>query len=182
MDEEKKIMTSWKDLLLGEIETTYKAAAHLLDQVDDSMLGWKPSSGSNWMTTAQLLHHLSDACGMAMQGFVTGDWGLPEGMDIANLKPEEMLPPAEKMPSIDSVAHAKHRLESDKQVAVDMVKQCSEDNLEHRLISAPWDPREMKLGIRLLQMVKHLDVHKTQLYYYLKLQGQPVNTYNLWFS
>jgi hypothetical protein len=29
-------------------------------------------------------------------------------------------------------------------------------------------------------MVTHLDVHKSQLFYYLKLQGKPVNTAHLW--
>ena len=40
---------------------------------------------------------------MACRGFVTGDWGMPEGFDPSNLKPEEMLPPVEKMPSISKL-------------------------------------------------------------------------------
>ena len=38
----------------------------------------------------------------------------------------------------------------------------------------------MVLGRRLLQMVEHLNQHKGQLFYYLKLQGVPVHTGNLW--
>lgn len=45
---------------------------------------------------------------------------------------------------------------------------------------APWDPTEMLLGHRLLQMVDHLKQHKAQLFYYLKPQGKPVNTAELW--
>jgi hypothetical protein len=38
----------------------------------------------------------------------------------------------------------------------------------------------MILGRRLLQMVDHLKAHKGQLFYYLKLQGKPVNTHDYW--
>jgi hypothetical protein len=38
----------------------------------------------------------------------------------------------------------------------------------------------MLLGHRLLSMVLHVMQHKGQLYYYLKLQGNPVNTGDLW--
>jgi len=37
-----------------------------------------------------------------------------------------------------------------------------------------------RLGKHLLQMVQHLVQHKTQLYYYLKLMGRPVNTGHLY--
>jgi hypothetical protein len=39
---------------------------------------------------------------------------------------------------------------------------------------------KLGLGRYLLQMVQHLDRHKGQLFYYLKLQGKPVNTADLW--
>lgn len=37
----------------------------------------------------------------------------------------------------------------------------------------------MRLGVRLMQTVGHLTQHKSQLFYYLKLQGRPVNTMHL---
>jgi hypothetical protein len=56
-----------------------------------------------------------------------------------------------------------------------------EDELANRQTSAPWDPNSRyALGRHLLQMVQHLDKHKSQLFYYLKLQGKPVNTGDLW--
>ena len=171
---------SWTGLLTKEIENTYKVAEGLLDLVDDDTLDWKPATGSNWMTTGQLLMHITFSCGAAMKGFVTGDWGMPEDFDVSSLSPEEMLPPAEKLPGIGSVAKAKKLLADDKQVAHDMLAQTSEDDLLHRPASAPWDPKEEILGHRLLEMVGHLRSHSAQLYYYLKLQGKPVNTGHLW--
>ena len=124
--------------------------------------------------------HIAAACGQPIRGFITGDWGMPEGTDIEDLSPELMLPPAEKLPSLGSVREAKELLAKDKQLALDMLAECDEDKLAGQTASAPWDPTEMILGHRFLQMVAHLNQHKTQLFYYLKLQGKPVNTSHLW--
>lgn len=171
---------NWTELLKCEVESTYAAADKLMDLVDANQLDWKPSTGSNWMTVGQVLRHMTDACGAAMKGFVTGDWGMPEGMDPGQLPPVDFLPPAEKLPTIKSVAEAKKLLARDKEIALDMLATCSENDLANKTASAPWDPTELTLGYRLLQMVEHLKYHKAQLFYYLKLQGKPVNTGNLW--
>lgn len=171
---------NWKELLKSEIESNYMLTEGLFNLVDEDKLGWKPSKENNWMTTGQLLRHLSNACGAPIKGFVTGDWGLPEGVDFADLSPEEMLPPAEKLPTVNSVAEAKKLLKKDKQIALDMLDKCDEEILTNQISKAPWDSSEMVLGHRLLQMVSHLSHHKTQLFYYLKLQGKKVNTSHLW--
>ena len=66
-------------------------------------------------------------------------------------------------------------------MALRMVDQAGEDDLANRELAAPWAPGPSYiLGCHLLQMVQHLDRHKSQLFYYLKLQGKPVNTADLW--
>jgi len=170
----------WKPLLSVEVEMSAAAAEKLIKKVDDSELGWKPSTGENWMTMAHLLEHLSRACGKEMKGFVTGDWGMPEGMDMENMKPEDMLPPADKLPKVDSVEQAVRQLHEDKQLALDMISQCSEDDLDNRKMTAPWGGPEQCLGHHLLNMADHLKQHKGQLFYYLKLQNKPVNTWHLY--
>lgn len=171
---------SWKELLDRETAAAYKPTEGLLDLVDDDMLDWKPATGANWMTTGQLLLHVATACGAGIKGFVTGDWGLPEGVDASELSPEEMLPPAEKMPAVVSVVEARKLLAEDKETARAMLEQTPEADLAGKPAPAPWDPQEMILGHRLLQMVNHLNQHKAQLFYYLKLQGKDVNTGHLW--
>jgi uncharacterized damage-inducible protein DinB len=172
---------NWTQLLKGEIESTYATTDRLLDKVDPDSLNWKPESGSNWMTVGQLLKHITIACGAPMKGFITGDWGLPAGVKLEDLSPEEMLPPAEKMPGIGSVEEAKKLLSEDKAVALQMIDQVGEDDLANREVAAPWAPDvKYALGRHLLQMVQHLGLHKGQLFYYLKLQGKPVNTADLW--
>ena len=172
---------NWTQLLKDEIETTYATTATLMEKVDPVSLDWKPESGHNWMTVGQLLMHTSNACGAPCRGFVTGDWGLPEGMKLEDLSPEEMLPPAEKLPVVGSVEEAKRLLEEDKAVALQTIDQAGENDLTSKKIAAPWAPgAEYALGRHLLQMVQHLAQHKGQLFYYLKLRGQPVNTEDLW--
>jgi hypothetical protein len=171
---------NWKELLKAEIESAYSATEKLLAKTSDSMLGWKPSNGSNWMTTGQLLMHLSSSCGQPYKGFITGDWGMPEGVDMKNIPPEEMLPPAEKMPAVTTVAETKKLLQEDKKTALEFLAKCSEEDLGKKPAPAPWEPTPMILGQRLLQMIDHLKAHKGQLFYYLKLQGKPVNTADYW--
>lgn len=171
---------TWKNLLQSEIEDSYRRTLGLLELVDDSDLAWKPATGDNWMSTGQLLHHLTNACGFCFKGFVTGDWGMPADCDTAGDSHEEMLPAAEKLPAVASVAEARKLIEEDKALALATLAAVGEEELETRPAPAPWDPSQVLLGQRLLQMVEHLKQHKGQLFYYLKLQGKPVNTMHLW--
>ena len=170
----------WTALLERELTGAYRGAFTLIDLADDSNLGWKPSTGENWMTMGQLLMHLTDACGAPCKGFVTGDWGLPPDFDPSELAPEQMLPPAETMPAVGSVAEARKLLEQDRQTALEMLATLDNDVLGKKLVAAPWDTREEVLGMQLLHMITHLSQHKAQLFYYLKLLGKPVNTSHLW--
>lgn len=172
---------NWTQLLKAEIETAYTTTARLLDKVNPNSLNWKPESGNNWMTVGQLLKHIANACGSGCKGFVTGDWGLPAGVKWEDLRPEEMLPPAQELPTIETVEEARKLLSEDKALAIQMIDQAGENDLATRKIAAPWAPGvEYALGWHLLQMVQHLEQHKGQLFYYLKLQGAPVNTVDLW--
>jgi len=161
----------WKDLLKAEMESAYKSAEGLIDLVDEDRLGWKPPTGTNWMTTAQLLRHISDACGAPCRSFATGDWGPP---------PEEMLLPAEKLPAVGTVSEARKLLAADRRTARETLDRVSEEELRTKPAPAPWDPAPTVLGHRFLQMVQHLASHKQLLFHYLKLQGKPVNTGHLW--
>lgn len=172
---------NWSEFLRGEIESTYATTEKLLDKVDPDTLDWKPASGKNWMTVGQLLKHISEGCGAGFRAFVTGDWGLPEGVKLEDLKPEEMLPPAEKLPRVENLETARKLLADDKALALKTLAGLNEDEMENRRFAAPWAPGlERSLGEHLFQMVAHLQMHKAQLFYYLKLQGKPVGTPDLW--
>ena len=166
---------NWTKLLESEIESTYKATDGLMKLVGKSPLDWKPATGSNWMTTGQLLQHCTNACGMCCKAFVTGEWPAP-----ADAAPGDMAPCADKMPSAKSVAAARKALAADKAIALEVVRSSGEKNLGYKILVAPWNPEPKSLGKHCMEMVGHLRSHKSQLYYYLKLQGKPVNTGHLW--
>jgi hypothetical protein len=65
------------------------------------------------------------------KGFVTGDWGLPPGVDMSKLKLEDMLLPAEKLPSLASVPEAMRLVQDDERLVLQMLAACSEDRLAH---------------------------------------------------
>ena len=168
-----------RELLSSGLEYNYAVAERLIRRVKDSDLDWKPSTGKNWMTTGQLLYHITESCGLCYKGIATGDWGMPE-CDSTEMSTEEMMPPAESMKAVSSVQEALDLLAADKKVARETLAAISDEDLESKLISVPWEPEALPLGIRLMQMNQHLSQHKGQLFYYLKLQGQEVGTEDLW--
>jgi uncharacterized damage-inducible protein DinB len=168
------------EVLKQEAEVSFAVTESLFRLVDDGQLGWKPATGRNWMTLGQLLLHCATAGGSGIKGFVTGDWGLPEGRSFDDLPPDQVLPPAEAMPQAKSVAEALALLADDRRVALRYLNEAGEQNLLTRRSPAPWGGPEVTLFQHLLHMIEHLAQHKGQLFYYLKLLGKDVNTGNLW--
>lgn len=172
---------NWTEFLTTEIENTYAVTVRLLNRVDPDSLNWKPASGTSWMTMGQLLQHMSNACGAGTRGLVKGDWGQPEGKSLEDLTPEEMLPAADKLPTVAGLDQARKALIDDESLAFHMIREAGEEALAHREVTVPWEPgRTRPLGFHVLKMVQHLDRHKSQLFYYLKLQGVPLGTTDLW--
>ena len=166
---------NWTEFLQGEADAIYGAALGLMDLVDEDQLDWRPESGDNWMSTGQLLHHLTEACGHCCRCFLTGDWGMPEDMSE-----EDMLPPADRLPTTESVAAARAGLEADRATFDACVAEAGEERLGTEMHAAPWNPQERPLGLQFKHMLGHLEQHKGQLFYYLKLQGKPVHTGTLY--
>jgi hypothetical protein len=166
------------EILKQDAEGMYDATQGLFHLVDD--LDWKPATGSNWMTTRQLVMHCTNSCGFAIQGFVTGDWGLPPGQSFEELPPEEMLPPAERMPGVDTREEAIELLRKDRELCADVLSGLDDARLLGQRSAAPWGGPELTLFQHCNSMIWHLGQHKGQLFYYLKLQGKEVNTMHLW--
>ncbi|MCA9316576.1 MAG: DinB family protein [Planctomycetes bacterium] len=167
----------WTEILEREIAYTYGATDSLMKLVDDDKLDWKPpvpndGAGTGWMTTGQLLRHITDACGACCKAFATNDWSI---MGAPPAEGEEPAP----MPSSASVQEARDALAKDKDLALATVRAAGDARMDDEKVTAPWGI-EGKLGEQFLDMVKHLGQHKGQLFYYLKMQGKPVHTGHLW--
>lgn len=158
-------------------EGVYHATAGLFDLVPEEKLDWRPSQENNWMTAGQLMLHLANATGICMKGFITGEWPEmpePEGGGDA------MLPPAEALPTVTSVAEAKDKLEEDRKLTAALLDDLSEEDFRGRVVTPPWDPRPSPLWKQLFMMVEHQISHKTTLFTYLKILGIDVNTGHLY--
>jgi len=170
----------WKELIGKEMQSTYQAVEGMIAMLDDNELDWKPESGKNWMTVGQLLHHIADACGSNMKSLATVQWSMPEGMDMSKVDPETHLPPADAYPSVKTIEQAKDLLAKDKKAAKETLEQCSEESLANDTKTVPWHQSEVLYGYRMMECIEHLRTHRSQLFFYLKLQGKSVNTAHLW--
>ena len=57
-----------------------------------------------------------------------------------------------------------------------MIGLAGEESLANRATAVPWAPgQKYVLGRHLLQMGQHLNIHKAQLFYYLKLRGKTLD-------
>ncbi len=168
------------EVLRQEAERMYDVTDALFRRVEPGTLGWKPATGENWMTVGQLVMHCTNSLGASMKGFVTGEWGLPEGVRFEDLKPEEMLPPASKLPTVESIEQARQMLAEDRETARTVLSTTDEGRLLSECFAAPWGGKPVTLFQHLYNMIDHLGNHRAQLFYYLKLQGQKVDTGDLY--
>ncbi len=168
---------NWTELLKSELDDVLRATRGLMELSRDMPLDWKPAAENNWMTLGALLRHLGSSAGAPSKCFATGDWGMPEDFDPADMK----MPTAEEMESVESVDDALERLAADEKLFYEVLAEAGEERLANDMVAAPWDPTGTKrlLGQQILDMVHHQTLHKTQLFYYLKLYGKPVNTVTL---
>ncbi|MBT8400717.1 MAG: DinB family protein [Rhodothermia bacterium] len=169
-----------KEVLRLELEQMYSVTEALFELVDDGSLDWKPSTGSNWMNTGQLIMHCATACGSMFRGYISNDWSPPEGYEMPEGSEFEGLPPAEALPSAASVDNAMGMLKRDRKTALENLEKVDESRLLSHSFAPPWGGPEMTLFQHLLMSIWHLGQHKGQLFYYLKLQGQDVDTHSLW--
>ena len=161
---------NWTELLKSEAEEAYRATEGLMNLVDPDTLDWKPESGDNWMTMSELLRHCTNAGGWCCEQFVNDTWAQIMQGDGSDAPPT----------TVESVAEAKELLAADKALTLRLIDEVGEDALANRMMAAPWDPTERSLGQHMLGMIAHLAQHKGQLFYYLKMQGKPVNTFTLY--
>ncbi len=106
---------------------------------------------------------------------------MPESDSEAPEGHESMLPPAEALPTVTSVEEARKLLTEDREIAYAVVENAGEERLDGEMSAAPWEEGNSRcLGMHCMNMTQHLDSHRHQLFYYLKLMGKDVNTMNLW--
>ncbi|MGO8792481.1 MAG: DinB family protein [Terriglobia bacterium] len=147
---------------------SFGPAEKLIGMVPADKLNWKP--GPTFMSTGQVLAHLSDGLGGGLETTLSGKWPSMEEMD-AGMK-------LENMPSC-GVQEALSKLAKDKATLRSILDGISEDDFTSRMVSVPWG-WTAKFEIMSMGFLGHFNNHKMQLFTYLKLLGLPVNTETLY--
>jgi hypothetical protein len=146
----------------------YRPAEKLIGMVPGDKLDWQP--GPTFMSTGQVLCHLSEGVGGGLEMLLTGTWPsmkeMEEGMKLEN------LPSCRPQDALD-------KLEKDKKTLRQVLDSLSEEDFTSKVVSVPWGWNG-KLERMAIGFLGHFTNHKMQLFTYLKLLGQPVNTETLY--
>jgi hypothetical protein len=59
-------------------------------------------------------------------------------------------------------------------------KNLTEEDFNSRIVQAPWEPRPRPLLDFMMQTMEHLSNHRMQLYIWLKLSGEKLDTRHLY--
>ena len=149
-------------------EAIHRPSAKLISLAPASKADWKPGPG-NIMSLGQLLHHLSTCPGglvMAINNaFPPGDvYQKFIQEDLKNTKTPEIAG-RELLRGWDEAKAA--------------LAGINPTVFQGRMVSVPWGP-PMPMWRTCLGMAEHWLNHKYQLFFYLKLLGEPVNTMTLY--
>jgi len=145
-----------------------RPAEKLISMVPTDKLDWRP--GPTFMSTGQVIFHLSDGLGVGLETMLSGKWPPSEEMEAA-MK-------LENMPSC-SFQEALDRLAKDSRILRSTLDGITDADFTNRIVSVPWG-WNAKLEIMAVHFLVHFSHHKMQLFSYLKLLGLPVNTESLY--
>lgn len=152
------------------VEGIFKAAKGLVQQVTEDRLDFKPQEGL--MTVAQIVKHLSDALGGSLAMAISQSW--------PDIPADQMLPPAEQMPSATSVQESLKEMDNDWQLLLSEIDKLTDEEFTTTKIHVPWIPFPVTYEAYLMQAMEHLSNHRMQLFIWLKLSGLPLNTSHLY--
>ncbi len=155
---------------LRNTEKVYKATRGLFKLTPEDKFDFKPFEGA--LTIGQVIKHCSQCLGqMAVMG-INENWPqMPEG---------EMLPPAEAFPASASIEEAIAEIDKDWQLMKDEFEKITDDDLNTKTVHAPWDREPCPFVDFMWQTTEHLSNHKMQLFIWLKLTGEKLNTMHLY--
>jgi uncharacterized damage-inducible protein DinB len=152
------------------IEGIYKATRGLIELTPKDKLDFKPMDGL--FTIGQVIKHLTTSLGASLSMAVNNSWPeMPEG---------DMLPPAEKFPKSNSTAEALKEIDQDWELLKEELEKITDGEFNKNEINVPWMPVSMTIAEFMMQAMEHLSNHRMQLFIWLKLAGEALNTGHLY--
>ncbi len=151
-------------------EGIYRATRGLIRLTPDQKLDYKPQEGL--MTVAQVLKHVASALGASLSMAINNSWPVISG--------EDMLPAADKLPKSASAAEALQEIDRDWELLKQEIEKITDGEFTLNKIDVPWMPSPMTIEEFMMQAMEHLSNHRMQLFTWLKLSGEALNTGHLY--
>lgn len=146
----------------------YGPAEKMIGMVPADKLKWQP--GPTFMSTGQVLSHLSDGLGGGLEMMIGDKW--PSNAEMEDGMKLENLPSCTPQEALD-------KLEKDKKTLRQVLDGMSEEDFTNKVFTVPWGWKA-KTERMAVGFLGHFLNHKMQLFTYLKLLGLPVNTETLY--
>jgi hypothetical protein len=156
-----------RDEFLNEYRAELKVLHSLFAKAKDTDLNYRPRP--DMMSTGQVIYHLAEGVGDALKMTVTNQWPPMTGG----------LPTVDKMKSVASFDEAGKLLDKDGALTSDYLGTIPEEQFANTVYTTPWGASG-KLWRLALYYLEHMQMHKMQLFQYLRFQGIPVNTMDLY--
>lgn len=157
-----------REEFLNEYRQEIKVLQGLLAKAKTTDLNYRPLP--DMMSTGQVVYHLSEGVGEALKMTVSGHW--PE-------MPDGKLPTVDQMKSVATIEEAIKMLNKDSALTTDFLSSIPEKKFANNVYTTPWGASG-KLWRLALYYLEHMQMHKMQLFQYLRIQGVRINTMDLY--
>jgi hypothetical protein len=156
-----------REEFLKEYTQEIKVLHGLLAKAKNTDLNYRPRP--DMMSTGQVVYHLAEGLGEAIKMTVTNQWPPMTGG----------LPTIDQMKTVTSFDEASKMLDQDAVLTSNYLSTISEEQFANNVYTTPWGASG-KLWRLALYYLEHTQMHKMQLFQYLRIQGIPVNTMDLY--
>lgn len=161
-----------KQEFLAYVGYIYEATRSVMQAVPHQKLNYRPRP--EMMSIGQLMHHMSSICGGSIKQVFEGNFPPADPNRPVQWSSEKDLHECR------SVQEALDRLNRDEASLKIILNQMDNADFRNRNVQPPWSPKPFKAWLFCLLMADHLSLHRMQLYQYLRLLGEPVDTLTLY--
>lgn len=152
------------------VEGIYKATRGLIQLTPENKFNYKPMDGV--FTVDQVIKHSTSSLGSMASMCIHNSW--------PKMSQEDMLPSAEKSPRVASIKEAIEEIDKDWQQMKDELGNITDDEFNVKMTHAPWMPGPVPIAELMMLSLEHLSNHRYQLFIWLKLSGEKLNTMHLY--
>ncbi|MFH1861982.1 MAG: DinB family protein [bacterium] len=153
---------------LAEYDNELRPLRNLVQKTEGTDLNWRPRV--DMMSTGQVIYHITEGIAEGLRCLLTGNWPFTA---------ETMLPTVDQIKSVVSVKEGLAALEKDRTETEQVLQELSDQEFASKYVETPWGYNGNMWRISLF-FLEHMKMHKMQLFLYLRIQGLPISTMDLY--